>query len=64
MDMLSEMVGTLCFGWCFTQLGAAQALIALTTFAAVGLPLELWLLEKVRRPPRTLLKAGSYVRGL
>ncbi len=46
--MLSEMVGTLCFGWCFTQLGPAKALIALVAFAAVGLPLELWLLDKVR----------------
>ena len=46
--MLSEMVGTLCFGWCFTQLGPARALSALVAFAAVGLPLELWLLDKVR----------------
>ena len=46
--MLSEMVGALCFGWCFTQIGAARTLTALVTFAAFALPAMLFVIDRVR----------------
>ncbi|BDA44279.1 Solute carrier family 40 member 3, chloroplastic [Coccomyxa sp. Obi] len=60
MDMLSEMVGTLCFGWCFTQLGAAKTLTTLITFAALSLPAMLCLIDRVAEAtPRVMVRMRS-----
>lgn len=47
MDLLSELLGTLAFGWCVTKHGVALTLALLTIATCGALPLELRYVRQV-----------------
>ena len=47
MDLISEIVATIAFGWSVTCLGMKRSLVAVTCLAFAALPVELLLLAKV-----------------
>ena len=46
MDLLSELLGTLAFGWCATQHGIPLTLAILTAVTCCAWPLELWFVQQ------------------
>jgi len=50
-DLVSELLGTLAFGWGSSQLGMSRTLGVLTTVTFLALPLELFCLRRVRSQP-------------
>ena len=54
-DLVSELLGTLAFGWASTHLGMSTALAVLTSITFLGLPLQLFFLRQVK-----LMQAPTY----